>query len=96
MANDMNDSPLPLEFEAQLEKAEAEAKWKAVLKRGLASLRGTRRSVYMRRSIAADPFCVGRLAADAIGQTCTVLEGLTQSPVTCRLRYGLRCYRLAR
>ena len=50
MTDEMNES-LPLEVEAQLEEAEAEAKQKAVLKRGLASLRGTRRSVYMKRSI---------------------------------------------
>jgi hypothetical protein len=50
MSDEMNDS-LPVDVEAQLEEAEAEARQKAVLKRGLASLRGTRRSVYMRRSI---------------------------------------------
>src|SRR5215471_16686153 len=52
MKDEMNEA-LPLEVEAQLEEAEAEteAKQKAVLKRGLASLRGTRRSVYMKRSI---------------------------------------------
>jgi len=48
MSDEMNDL-LPLEVEAQLE--EAEARQKAVLKRGLESLRGTRRSVYMKRSI---------------------------------------------
>jgi len=51
MADDMNELSLPLEVEAQLEEAQAEAKQKEMLKRGLASLRGTRRSVYMRRSI---------------------------------------------
>src|SRR5215472_9566111 len=52
MSDEMNETPdLPLEVEAQLEEAEAEAKQKAVLKRRLTSLRGTRRSVYMRRSI---------------------------------------------
>jgi hypothetical protein len=50
MSDEMND-PLPVDVEAQLEEAETEARQKAVLKRGLASLRGTRRSVYMRRSI---------------------------------------------
>src|SRR5215813_8234477 len=50
MSDEMNES-LPLEVEAQLEEAEAAAKQKEMLKRGLASLRGTRRSVYMRRSI---------------------------------------------
>jgi integrase len=49
MPDDNNE--LPLDVEAHLEEAEAEAKQKAMLKRGLASLRGTRRSVYMRRSI---------------------------------------------
>ena len=42
---------LPLEVEEAIEEAQSEAEQKAVLKRGLASLRGTRRSVYMRRSI---------------------------------------------
>src|SRR5215472_4850245 len=52
MSDEMNETPdLPLEVEAAIEEAQAEAKQKAVLKRGLASLRGTRRSVYMRRSI---------------------------------------------
>jgi hypothetical protein len=49
MPNENNE--LPLDVEAQLEEAESEATQKAILKRGLASLRGTRRSVNMRRSI---------------------------------------------
>ena len=52
MSHQMNEVyDLPLEVEGQLEEAEAETKQKALWKRGLASLRGTRRSVYMRRSI---------------------------------------------
>src|SRR5215469_13764041 len=51
MADDMNELPFPLEVEEAIEEAQSEAEQKAVLKRGLASLRGTRRSVYMRRSI---------------------------------------------
>ena len=45
MPNENNE--LPLDVEAQLEEAESEATQKAILKRGLASLRGTRRSVNM-------------------------------------------------
>src|SRR5215470_10703013 len=52
MSDELNELPgLPLEVEVALEEAEADDKQKETLKRGLASLRGTRRSVYMRRSI---------------------------------------------
>jgi hypothetical protein len=52
MSDELNELPeLPLEVEVALEEAEAADKQKETLKRGLASLRGTRRSVYMRRSI---------------------------------------------
>jgi hypothetical protein len=52
MSDEVNELPeLPLEVEAALEEAEAESKQKVMLKRELASLRCTRRSVYMRRAI---------------------------------------------
>jgi hypothetical protein len=49
MSEETNE--LPLEVEAAIEEAQSETEQKEVLKRGLESLRGTRRSVYMRRSI---------------------------------------------
>lgn len=49
MADESNE--LPLEVEAALETSQTSVKGEATLRRGLASLRGVRRTVYMRRSI---------------------------------------------
>jgi hypothetical protein len=49
MADETNE--LPLDVEATLEASQPGVKGEATLRRGLASLRGVRRSVYMRRSI---------------------------------------------
>ena len=46
-----DDNELPLEVEAALETSQPSVKGETTLRRGLASLRGVRRSVYMRRSI---------------------------------------------
>jgi hypothetical protein len=49
MADETNE--LPLDVEATLEASQPHSKPEGTLRRGLASLRGVRRSVYMRRSI---------------------------------------------
>ena len=80
MADESNE--LPLEVEVALETSQTSVKGEATLRRGLASLRGVRRTVYMRRSILRVASRASSSRAPLAARSTSTTRGRGAAPIS--------------